>query len=330
MHPATALPVLASRKYPMQPLTPAGENAVQNLAQRYGVSLDAVKSLLSAVAAGGGSMAQFYHPDLGGGGQWMRGGMTMVGDMFNHGLQATVSGLCSELSSLLNNQQVFAPLPQNSGSGFMASGNNWWPSELGQPSSSGGQNDARYAYFPQAQRLAISRNGQITVYNTLDHNIGGVQQQQGGYSGSLSFSSQFGTFTVDSLPTVNTGGAQQQQPPWQAPPSSPRISLRPSNPRISPRPSSPRISPRPSSLRTSRRLSTGPRPRPVRRNLTTRSSRRSSASGPFIKRASCPIKSSPRRRRSSCRDSERRSRFGSGPGVQRSGRRGLWWATFTS
>jgi hypothetical protein len=206
----------------MRPLTSAGENAVQNLSQRYGVSIDAVKSLLSAVAAGGGNMAQFYHPDLGGGGQWMRGGMTMVGDMFNSGLQATVSGLCSDLASLLNNQQVFAPLPPSSNGGFMAPGNDWWPSDLGSPSSSGGQNDARYAYFPNPRRLAILRNGNITIYDTLDHNIGGVQQQQGGSSGSLSFSSQFGTFSVDSLPMVSPQSAQQQPPPpqpnWQPPP----------------------------------------------------------------------------------------------------------------
>jgi hypothetical protein len=210
--------VLADRGSSMQPLTSAGEHAVQNLSQRYGVSIDAVKTLLFAVSAGGGSMAQFYHPELGGGGQWMRGGMTMVGDMFNHGLQATVSGLCSELSSLLANQQVFLPLPpQNGAYGFTAPGNNWWPSELGSPSSSGGQNDSRYAYFPGSQRLAISRNGQITIYNTLDHNIGGVQQQQGGPSGSLSFSSQFGTFTVDSLPLVHPQGLQTP-PAWEPPP----------------------------------------------------------------------------------------------------------------
>lgn len=198
----------------MQVLTSAGEYAVQNLSQRYGVSVDAVRTLLFAVSAGGGSMAQFHHPDLGGGGQWMRGGMTMVGDMFNSGLQSLVSGLCSELSSLLANQQVFLPPPpQNYGNGFV-SGNNWWPNDLGQPSSSGGQNDARYAYFPSTQRLAILRDGRLTVYNTLDHNIGGVQQQQGGASGSLSFSSQFGTFTVDSLPVVS--GAMPE-PPWQPP-----------------------------------------------------------------------------------------------------------------
>ena len=97
----------------------------------------------------------------------------------------------------------------------MMSSNGWWPAELGSPSSSGGQNDSRYAYFPQPRRLAINRNGQVSVYDTLDHQIGGVQQQQGGNYGSLSFSSQFGTFTVDSLPLINP--TQQQQPPQQQP-----------------------------------------------------------------------------------------------------------------
>jgi hypothetical protein len=73
-------------------LTPGGHQAIQDLAQRYGVSVDAVRTLLFAVAAGGGTLAQFYHPELGGNGQWMSGGMTMVGDMFNYGLKATVSG----------------------------------------------------------------------------------------------------------------------------------------------------------------------------------------------------------------------------------------------
>jgi hypothetical protein len=187
-------------------LTPVGHQAIQDLAQRYGVSVDAVRTLLFAVAAGGGTLAQFYHPELGGNGQWMSGGMTMVGDMFNYGLKATVSGLCSELSSLLSSQQVLVPLPaQRTGSGFIAAGNAWWPAELGSPSSSGGQNDARYAYFPQSRRLAILYNGKITLYDTLDHRIGGVQQQQGGYAGSLTFSSQYGTFSVDTLPLVSLG-----------------------------------------------------------------------------------------------------------------------------
>lgn len=196
-----------------QPLTPAGQHAVQNLAQRYGVSVDAVTTLLHAVNSGGGSMAQFYHPEVGGGGQWMRGGMTMVGDMFNSRLQSTVSGLCAELSALLASEQVYAPPPPSAGgpSAGMLNSNGWWPAELGSPSSSGGQNDARYAYFPQQRRLAIQRGGQVSIYDTLDHQIGGVQQQQGGNSGSLSFSSQFGTFTVDSLPQVSPASEPARQ-----------------------------------------------------------------------------------------------------------------------
>ena len=198
-----------------QRLTPAGLNAVHGLSQRYGVSVDAVTTLLAAVAAGGGTMAQFFHPELGGGGQWMSGGMTMVGDMFNSRLQSTVSGLCAELSALLGSQTVYEPPPAPSGGGFaggFSASNAWWPAELGQPSSSGGQNDVRYAYFPGPRRLALSRYGNVTVFDTLDHQIGGVQQQQGGADGSLSFSSQRGTFSVDSLPIA--GGAP---PPASAP-----------------------------------------------------------------------------------------------------------------
>ncbi|MDF3067586.1 MAG: hypothetical protein K0R38_3187 [Polyangiaceae bacterium] len=215
----------------MQQLTPAAEQLVFNLADRYRVSADAVKALLIAVINGGGTMAQFYHPELGGNGQWMRGGMTMVGDMFNYGLQGTVSGICSELSNFTANNQAYVPPPpmpheqsQFQGSGYGSFGSyNWWPSDLGSPSSSGGQNDSRYAYFPQARRLAVQHNGQVTVYDTLDHQIGGVQQQQGGAYGSQSFTSQFGTFTVESLPIVSGGGSQNPNvaPPPSMPPPAP-------------------------------------------------------------------------------------------------------------
>jgi hypothetical protein len=58
--------------------------------------------------------------------------------------------------------------------------------------------------FPQARRLAVqSGGGPVRVYDTLGHVIGGVQQQQGGLPGTLSFTSQHGTFTVESLPLVS-------------------------------------------------------------------------------------------------------------------------------
>lgn len=225
----------------MQQLTPFAKEAINQLAQRYGVSVHAVTTLLFAVSAGGGSMAQFHHPELGGGGQWMRGGMTMVGDMFNHGLQATVAGLCSELSALLASQQVMVQTPQSSGeSGGLSAfgnsggyGNAWWPAELGNPSSSGGQNDSRYAYFPHSKRLAIEQSGRLSVYDTLDHQLGGVQQQQGGPNGSLSFTSQFGTFTVDSLPLADQRERRDAAAPAPQP-SGWRASSQTENDRASP------------------------------------------------------------------------------------------------
>jgi len=187
----------------MQALTPAGQNIVNDISNRYGLSHDSTVRMLVAVNNGGGTMAQFSCPELGSG-QWMRGGMTMVSDMFNHGLKATVNNLCGELSNALANTQIFQPTPQGNGSG----GNNWWPGDLGSPSSSGSQNNTRYAYFPQTRRLAVQRDGQVTVFDTLNHNIGGVSQQQGGGS-SLTFTSQFGTISTLDLPLVSGPGLQQ-------------------------------------------------------------------------------------------------------------------------
>src|SRR5262245_65889408 len=82
-------------------ITPEGQQQVTELAQRYGVSIGAVMTLLRALVHGQGTMAQFEHRELGGRGQWMPGGMVMVGDMFNHALKTTVDGLCTELARLL-------------------------------------------------------------------------------------------------------------------------------------------------------------------------------------------------------------------------------------
>ncbi|MEL0657732.1 SHOCT domain-containing protein [Psychromonas arctica] len=179
----------------MQKLTDIGENFVNDIASRYGLSHDAVVHMLVAVNNGGCSMAQFNCPELGGSGQWMRGGMTMVGDMFNNGLKTTVDNICNELSNILSNNQIFPMIPAGT-----PGSNQWWPVNLGTPFSSGAQNNSRYAVFPN--RLAVELNGQVSVYDTLNHNIGGVSQQQGS-NDSLSFSSQFGTLSVNSLPLVS-------------------------------------------------------------------------------------------------------------------------------
>lgn len=206
----------------MQQFTPEGQQFIQDLARRYGVSADTVISMLYAVMNGNGTMAQFNVPELGGSGQWMQGGMTMVGDMFNYGLKSKVDGLCVELSNQLMNQPTYFQPAQSQ---FQSSGGTtslfvsaaaagqWWPGDLGSPSSSGGQNNARYAVFPGSRRLAVEINGQVTVYDTLDHQIGGVSQQQGG-NDSMTFSSQYGTIYVSSLPVVSVNGYAPPPQQW--------------------------------------------------------------------------------------------------------------------
>ena len=195
----------------MQQLTSAGQNIINDLSSRYNLSNDAVVHMLVAVNNGGSTMAQFNCPELGGSGQWMRGGMTMVGDMFNHGLKMTVNNLCSELANALASTQMFPVIKAG-----MPGSNQWWPVDLGAPFSSGSQNNTRYALFPN--RLAVELDGQVTIYDTLDNNIGGVSQQQGG-NNSLTFSSQYGTILVNTLPIVSGSGASSKAN--SAPPTPP-------------------------------------------------------------------------------------------------------------
>jgi len=174
-----------------------------NVANRYGISTDAVTDLTHRLMSSNGSMAQFNIPELGGGGQWMQGGMTMVGDMFNNQLKATVDGLCVELSNLIHQGAIqYKPLPkiENQQGGGNFSGN-WW-GDLGFPNSTGSQNGTSYAIFNNIHRLAIQENGKVTVFDTLDHNIGGVGQQQGG-SYSVTFTGQYGIVNLNMLPIVS-------------------------------------------------------------------------------------------------------------------------------
>ncbi|MGO9155745.1 SHOCT domain-containing protein [Mycobacterium sp.] len=197
-------------------VTPEAANAIADIAQRHGLSREAVLAMLFALHTGGGTMAQFDIPELGGSGQWMRGGMTMVGNMFDNALKARVDALCNDLAQLLATTTVFPASAQTSWharAGFTSG--NWWPADLGVPSSAGGQNDARYAIFPGTRRLAIQINGVTRVFDTGEHQIGGVQQQQGGGYGSVSFTSQLGTFDVSSLREL--GARQVAETPAAAP-----------------------------------------------------------------------------------------------------------------
>jgi len=163
---------------------------INNVANKYGISVNSVSNLSHAIIASNGTMAQFNIPELGGGGQWMQGGMIMIGDMFNNQLKYTVDGLCIELSNLLNQGGLqYKPLEKNQVNGDMQSAN-WW-GNLGFPNSTGSQNGMSYAIFSTINRLAIQQNGIVTIFDTLDHQIGGVGQQQGG-NYSVTFTSQYG------------------------------------------------------------------------------------------------------------------------------------------
>ncbi|MCX7066255.1 MAG: SHOCT domain-containing protein [Methylococcales bacterium] len=233
----------------MKQLTAQGQQIINNIAQRYNFSSDAVFSMLLSVINGNGSMAQFNHPEFGGSGQWMRGGMIMLGDMFNNGLKNSVSGLCQELANLIANQpdliqsgsfqsqsqgnqqqSNFGGNQQQNNSGSTGavslfvpppagSSANWWPAGLQFPNSTGTQNNVRYAYFATIRRLAIEVNGQVTLYDTLDHQIGGFSQQQS-VGGSITFTSQYGLVDVNTLPIISIDNVlMQPQPQPQAAPS---------------------------------------------------------------------------------------------------------------
>src|SRR6201997_390386 len=168
--------------------SPEVENAIADIPRRHGLSHESVLAMLWALHVGGGTMAQFSIPELGGSGQWMQGGMTLVGgNMFDNALKARVDALCSELAQLLATTAVFPPSAT------------WWPAHLGVPSSVGGQNTVRYAIFPSTRRLAIQINRVTKAFDTGEHLIGGVQQQQQGGGGMQQ-------------QQPGGGGVQQQQP----------------------------------------------------------------------------------------------------------------------
>jgi hypothetical protein len=190
--------------------TEASFQNIVNVANKYGISTNAVTDLTFCLMNSNGTMAQFNIAELGGGGQWMQGGMTMVGDMFNNNLKYLVDGLCMDLSNLIQQGAIqYKPLPktENGQGGFSG---NWW-GDLGFPNSTGSQNDISYAIFNNIHRLAIKQNGNVTIFDTLDHNIGGVGQQQGG-NYSVSFTSQYGNVDLNALPIISGGNKQQPAP----------------------------------------------------------------------------------------------------------------------
>jgi hypothetical protein len=230
----------------MAELTDEGRRRVEEIAQKHGVSAGAAETLLAGLVAGGGNQAQFSHPELGGMGQWSRGGMVMVGDMFNNALKAKVDALCTELAGLLGYGRPFIMQSQSQGGGggvsLFVSGSSvdWWPGDLGVPAAVGAQNDLRYAWFPGTRRLAVQYGGRVRVFDTGDHSIGGVSQQQGGEQ-SITFTSQHGTVRLDELRPVDRGGASEASAPAAAS-TAPVAAKAPAAPETNADPAAPSVS----------------------------------------------------------------------------------------
>ena len=84
----------------------------------------------------------------------------------------------------------------------MDTGPAWWPEHLGSPATSGGQNQMRYAFFPEHRRLAVREGDRVTIYDTGDHDITGASQRQGSGQ-TLTFVGENGEVRLSELKEVD-------------------------------------------------------------------------------------------------------------------------------
>ncbi len=91
---------------------------------------------------------------------------------------------------------------------FAGESERWWPASLGDsPNSVGGQNEVRYAYFGDKNRLAVDTgDGKIGVYDTAGQKISGVQQAQSNGNRKVVFTGPQGELDLDQLKKVDADG----------------------------------------------------------------------------------------------------------------------------
>ncbi|MFN8343895.1 MAG: hypothetical protein U0X91_02770 [Spirosomataceae bacterium] len=164
-------------------------NKIQEIASKYQVSEGTVRALLEGLKAAGGRQVQFNISELGGMGQW-QSGMVMIGDMFNHGLKAKVSELCSELATL--SQHTEEEMPEKKGTK---------PAVASKPAATfkGSQNGSHYTYYAKDNLLEVEEGGRTVKYDTSGYALSGVQQSQSNDTKSLSFSYPGGTVRLKDL-----------------------------------------------------------------------------------------------------------------------------------
>lgn len=174
-------------------------------AEKHGLSRSGTEALFQALISGGGMQAQFNHPDLGGLGQWSHG-MVQIGDMFNDALKAKVGGFCADMAETARAARGASggPAERSRETGVAEpTRSSWWPEALGAPAASGAQNGLRYACFPERRRLAVERDGRVTIYDTGNYRLTGFAQQQGSGAVPLRFSGPDGAVALEALTPVD-------------------------------------------------------------------------------------------------------------------------------
>lgn len=151
----------------------------EQLAQKYQISLQALAVLEDALRRGGGKVAQFSHPELGGMGQWMPG-MTIVSDFSK---QATVAGLCQELALHVGS----APSAASDST------------HLGLSGSCG---DLHYSYSRAKNILEVTVAGRVQRYRTDGHEITSASASSFGSQFKLHLSGPQGEIDWNSLPLI--------------------------------------------------------------------------------------------------------------------------------
>lgn len=160
---------------------------LHSIARKHGFSRTAAQVVLAALRAGRGQIARFDYPELGGAGQWIRGGTLTLADPLTPGLKTRVAAFIEEIASLP--EAIVSKPPAT----------RWWPEELGTPSCLGGQNHVYYAYFPSHSRLAVDDHGVVTLYCTEGLRINGFGHASQGDAGNLYLITTKGTVRLSDL-----------------------------------------------------------------------------------------------------------------------------------
>ena len=133
-----------------------------------------------------------------------RRGVSIVGDMFNTQLKSKLDALCADIAAHLDASEAASGTssrPDEVSYRSEAGSPGWRPSGLGRPAAVGGQNDLRYAVFPETRRLVIDdRGNHVYLLTPGIIRFRGVPAQSS--DRTLSFTSQGGLVKVAELTRV--------------------------------------------------------------------------------------------------------------------------------